>query len=390
MQVKLGSDKFIFNFYVTPIRVLLMFFALVGLFIMLLRFVFGLQFVTNLDDSCPWGFWIAFDVMCGVALAGGGYGMALLVYVLHIDYLRPVVRGAMLTSLIGYLLVMVGLFLDIGRWFNFWCPIVSWGYESVLFEVFWCISAYTIVQVLEFCEVVTERFFCGFHKYFVRMMPMLVIVGIAIPTMHQASLGELYVLLEGRLHPLWWSPIIFLFFLLSSFFVGPAMIMIETAIAAFSFKHVVSIGVLQRLSRIGGVSMIIYLVLRFGDLFLRDKLGFVFEMSFASAAFWVEVVVGLVLPLVIIFSPLSKSRFWLVVYGVMASFGVFLNRLNVVITGMSGDMGSNYYPSICEILVSVGLVSIGLLAYFFVCENFKIVEDNTTTNKLTQPKQNHS
>ncbi|MDR0392200.1 MAG: Ni/Fe-hydrogenase cytochrome b subunit, partial [Planctomycetaceae bacterium] len=375
MQVELNIFSFKFN--ITAIRVLLFLTAVVAVGIMLVRFIFGLHAVTNLNDQWPWGLWIGFDVLCGVALAGGGYGTALLVHVLHIEKLRPVVRGAMLTSLIGYLLVMAGLFLDIGRWWNFWRPFVSWGHESVLFEVFWCISAYTVVQVLEFGEIFTERIFRGLHKFFVTILPALIIVGVAIPTMHQASLGGLYLLLDGRLHPLWWSPIIFVFFLLSSFFVGPAMVMLESAISGKALKHTIPIDVLRSLAKIGGVAMIIYLVLRIGDLFLRNEIGSIFADSYEGVAFRFEIIIGLIVPIMIVFSPLSGKRFWLIVYGLCASFGVILNRLNVVVIGMMRDMGEFYYPTIYEIIVSVGLVSAGILIYLFVCENFNIVDQDS-------------
>ncbi|MDR1485498.1 MAG: polysulfide reductase NrfD [Planctomycetaceae bacterium] len=367
-------DDLSFRFKITFARVILFLLALAAFSIVVVRFVFGLNAVTNLNDDWPWGLWIGFDVMCGVALAGGGYGMALLVHVLRIERLRPVARGAMLTSLIGYLLVMAGLFLDIGRWWNFWRPFISWGHESVLFEVFWCISVYTIIQVLEFCEVITERIFRKLHKIIVTIMPVLLIAGIAIPAMHQASLGGLYLLTVERLHPFWWSPIIFVFFLLSSFFVGPAMIMLESAISGKALKHTVPIDVLRTLARIGGVAMIVYLVLRIADLIWHNKIGLVLSEDYESFAFRFEIVLGLIIPIIIVFSPLSGKRIWLVVYGLCAVFGVFLNRLNVVVTGMIREMGSFYYPTIYEITVSAGLVAAGVLVYLFICENFKIIE----------------
>lgn len=364
-----------FRFRITFIRVILFLMVLFAFGVVLVRFLFGLSAVTNLNDDWPWGLWIGFDVMCGVALAGGGYGTALLVHVLHIDRLRPVARGAMLTSLIGYLLVMAGLFLDIGRWWNFWRPFVSWGHESILFEVFWCISAYTIIQVLEFCEILTERIFRIFHKFFVAIFPVLIIIGVAIPMMHQASLGGLYLLMDGRLHQLWWSPIIFVFFLLSSFYVGPAMVVIESALGGKLLKHTIQVDVLRSLARIGGVVMLIYLVLRLGDLILRNDITILLTDGVEGIAFRVEIFIGLVVPIVIVFTSLSYKRFWLMVYGVCASFGVFLNRMNVVVTGMQQEMGSPYFPTIYEIAVSAGLVAAGILVYMFVCENFKIVEE---------------
>jgi Ni/Fe-hydrogenase subunit HybB-like protein len=280
----------------------------------------------------------------------------------------------MLTSLIGYSLVVVGLFIEIGRWFNFWRPFVSWGHESVLFEVFWCISMYTVVQALEVCEIITEKVFRIFHRFFVAIMPLLLIIGVMLPTLHQSSLGELYVMMDGKLHPLWWSQMIFLFFFLSSFFVGPAMIAVESVISRCAYGHKASVPVMRTLARIGGVVMILYLCLKIGDLAYRGALPCLWEGSFESFFFIAEIGIGVILPLFIVFSPLANYWLGLVLYGLLTSFGVFFNRLNVVIIGMMRETpGDPYIPAYTEILVSVGLVCGGVLVYMFLCENFNIL-----------------
>jgi Ni/Fe-hydrogenase subunit HybB-like protein len=349
--------------------------------IVVVRLVLGLHAVTNLNDDWPWGLWIGFDVLCGVALAGGGYGTALIVHILHNDKLQPIARATMLTSLIGYILVVVGLLVEIGRWWNFWRPFWWWGYESVLFEVFVCITLYTIVQTLEICEIITEKVFRMFHKFFVAIMPILLVVGVMLPTLHQSSLGQLYVMMEGKLHPIWYTPYIFAFFFLSSFFVGPAMIAVESVLAYCAYKHLAPVPVMKTLARIGGAVMLVYLALRFGDLAYHGKLPMVWEEIMAGSiegyAFLIEIGVGIIVPLCIVFTSLVNHRFWIVVYGFLTVFGVILNRMNVVITGMMRETGSVYVPYWAEILVSVGLVTGGILVYMFLCENFNILGDES-------------
>ena len=371
--VRLAFDQW--SFRVTPIRLILLGLVAAAVGIIIVRLIFGLQAVTNLNDDWPWGLWIGFDVLCGVALAGGGYGTALIIYILHNDRLRLVARATLLSSLIGYILVVVSLFVEIGRWWNFWRPFVNPGFDSVLFEVFLCISLYTVVQTLELCEIITEKVFRIFHKFFVLIMPILLIVGVVLPTLHQSSLGALYLMMDGKLHPLWFSPYIFAFFFLSSFYAGPAMIALESVVAHFTYKHLVPMSILKTLARIGGTVMLVYLVLRFADLYYHGKIGLLREGSFESAAFLVEIGIGLVLPLCIVFTSLVNSRFWLVIYGILTVSGVILNRLNVVITGMWQETGSPYFPAITEILVTVGLVAGGILAYMVLCENFNILGD---------------
>ncbi|AQS58193.1 NrfD/PsrC family molybdoenzyme membrane anchor subunit [Desulforamulus ferrireducens] len=362
------------SFRITPIRVLLMLLSLVAIGVIVFRLVTGLGTVTNLSDEWPWGLWIGFDVLCGVALAGGGYGTALIVHVLHRDYFAPIARSAMLTSLIGYLLVMAGLFLDIGQWFNFWRPFVSWGHSSVLFEVFWCVSCYTTVQILEFGEIATERVGKKFHNIFKKALPVLMIVGIIFPTLHQSSLGGLYLLMVDKLYPLWWSPIIFLFFLISSFFVGPAMICVETTLAGKAYDHWIPIPILRKLVRISAYAMILYLILKIVDLTNRGVLGLAFSGTFEANWFLIEMIFGVIIPIIIAFSGFSNSRSGLLTFGLLVSLGVVLNRMNVVITGMIRSTGVSYIPSAGEFIVSAGLVAMGVLAYCFVVENFRILE----------------
>ena len=378
--VRLAFDQW--SFRVTPARLLLLAFTAAAGIIILLRLVLGLGgyipgvgTITNLSDEWPWGLWIGFDVLCGVALAGGGYGTALIVYILHNDKLKPIARATLLTSLIGYILVVVSLFVEIGRWWNFWRPFVNWGYESILFEVFVCISLYTVVQVLELCEIITEKVFRMFHKFFVIVLPFLLILGVVLPTLHQSSLGALYLMMEGKLHQLWFSPNIFFFFLLSSFFVGPAMIAVESVLTYFSYRHLAPLHVLRTLARIGGCVMLVYFVLRIADLVYHGKWSLIWEGSFESYAFQLEIIIGLILPLIVVFSPLVNYRSCIIIYGFLTVFGVILNRMNVVITGMWRETGGGYFPSAMEVLVTVGLVTGGILAYMFLCENFNILGD---------------
>ena len=373
--IKLAFDQW--SFRITPVRLALLGLTAIAVGIVIVRLVVGLGPVTNLSDKWPWGLWIGFDVLCGVALAGGGYGTALIVYILHNDKLKPIARATLLTSLIGYILVVVSLFVEIGRWWNFWRPFINWGTESVLFEVFLCISLYTVVQTLELCEIITEKVFRVFHKFFVVILPFLLILGVVLPTLHQSSLGALYLMMENKLHALWFSPYIFLFFLLSSFYVGPAMIAVESVLAYFSYKHLTPLPVLKALARIGGTVMLVYLILRFADLAYHGKLPLLWEGSFESYAFQLEIGLGIVIPLLIVFTPLANYRICIITYGFLTAFGVVLNRMNVVITGMWSSTGGEYFPALTEIMVTVGFVTGGVLAYMFFCENFNILGDES-------------
>ncbi|MCJ7627424.1 MAG: polysulfide reductase NrfD, partial [Longimicrobiales bacterium] len=194
--------------------------ALVGVLaaVTVVRFAHGLGAVTNLSDAAPWGLWIGFDVMSGVALAAGGFVLAGIVYIFGLERYRPFVRAAILTALLGYAAVAVGLLYDLGLPWRIWHPIFNWQYHSVLFEVAACVMLYLTVLALEFLPVVLEHrlfqgaFFQTILKALKRVSILLVIAGIVLSTLHQSSLGSLFLITPYRLHPLWYSPIIYFLF----------------------------------------------------------------------------------------------------------------------------------------------------------------------------------
>ncbi|SDH32638.1 NrfD/PsrC family molybdoenzyme membrane anchor subunit [Desulfosporosinus hippei] len=364
------------KFKMTPMRWVFTGIAAAAIAVILVRFVLGLGATTNLNDQWPWGLWISFDVLLGVALAGGGYGTALIVYVLRRDKFYPIARSAMLTSLLGYIVVVLGLLIEVGQWFNFWRPYVSWGHASVLFEVFWCISCYTVIQILEFCEVGTEKVFKGAHKYLKKAMPVMLIIGITLPTLHQSSLGQLFYLMVGKVNPLWWTAFLPVFFLLSSFFVGAGMIVIESTLAGKALNHKVEIPVLRGLVKISAGAMILYMMLKITDMVVRGTFANAFAFDLPSIMFLSELTFGVIIPIIIAFSSLSSTRKGLIWFGILTVSGVVMNRFDVLFTGMGkylNQYGGSYVPAVSEFVVSLGLVSIACLAYLFLAENFNIL-----------------
>ncbi|MFX4261747.1 NrfD/PsrC family molybdoenzyme membrane anchor subunit [Pelotomaculum propionicicum] len=364
-----------FTFRLTGFRKLLILFVLIAVGAALWRFAFGLGSVTNLSDEWPWGLWIGFDLLCGIALAGGGFSTALIVHVLHKDKYLPIARAALLTSLIGYIISMVSLFLDIGRWFNFWRPFFFWGFHSVLFEVFWCISLYTTVQVLEFGEIFFEKInFPGLQKIIKAMLPFLLILGIVLPSLHQSSLGSLYIVAVDRLYPLWWSQIIPFFFVWSAFFLGPAMVTVEGTLAARAYGREPELPVFASMTKITLVMLIIYLIVKIADLVYRGVLSMAFNGSFESNMFLIEMIVFIILPIIMYAMPSVRNKLGgVLTASILVVVGVIFNRMNVVFTGMAQATGGSYFPSIWEWALTIGMWSGLVLVYCFVVENFPIL-----------------
>ena len=379
-MINSGSEKVYrimgLQFTVTPTHGVLTVLTIAGVICMLVRFFTGFGLVTNLTDEWPWGLWIGFDVMTCVALAGGGYGMAIIAHIFHRQKYNSVVRGALLTSLLGYILVMAGLLLDIGRWYNCWVPFVSWGTTSVLFEILWCLSLYTTVQVLEMSEIVTERFGKRFHSAIQRIMPVLLILGVIFPVLHQSSLGALFLIAEPKMYPLYWSEYIPIFYLMSSFFVGPAVICVESSLARRFYGHQIRINTIHGLAVIGTRVMAVYFLLKWYDLFDRGLIGMAFGGTWEANVFLAEMLIGILIPILIVYSRWGQTRSGLITYGFLTSLGLVINRLATVFVGLSPGRDVSYFPSVWELLVTISLLSAGCLLYSFIVENLNIFGKN--------------
>ena len=187
-----------------------------------IRFGWGLGASTHLSDQFPWGLWVGFDVVCGVGLAAGGFVVAASVYIFNLERYRPILRPAILTAFLGYILVVVGLLFDLGRPWNVWHPIIMWNPHSVMFEVGWCVMLYSTVLALEFSPIIFEKLnFERPQKILHTITIPMVILGVVLSSLHQSSLGSLFLIIPEKVYPLWYSSNLPYLFFTSAVAVGP-------------------------------------------------------------------------------------------------------------------------------------------------------------------------
>jgi c(7)-type cytochrome triheme protein len=336
-----------------------------GLYATILRFTVGLGGMTALDDQVPWGIWIGFDVMCGVALAAGGFTISAVVYVFNIERFRPVIRPSLLTAFLGYSLVIAALAFDLGRPYNVWHPLVMWNPRSVMFEVGWCVTLYTTVLALEFSPMVLERFRLErLHKIVKTLTVPLVILGVLLSTLHQSSLGSLYLIVPEKLHPLWYSPLLPLFFFTSAVALGCAMTIFESFLSLRAFRKSLEVDLLERLGVIAAVTLVVYFAIRVVDLGGRGALGLAFEPTYEGRLFLAEMLLGVVAPVVMLLTPaVRRDQLGLFLSALLVVLGFVLNRLNVSITGMDRASGVSYVPSGAEVAVTASIVATGFLLF---------------------------
>jgi Ni/Fe-hydrogenase subunit HybB-like protein len=351
----------------------------------------GLGPPTNLTDRWPWALWTWWK-LTGVALAGAGYSTALVVHFVGRDRWKDVERGAFITSLLGYLMVCTALILDLGQWFNAWRPVFFWGYHSVMFELFWCIGGYTVVQLVEFLYIYEERVRvpAALRRTLTRIYGPLLIVGALLPVFHQSALCSLYVIAKGRMDPLWWSQLLPLFAILTSFYVGPAVVVVENHLSARIYGRRVDRRVLGEMVSISAVVMAVYLALRVGDLVVRGALGGLFDGSFEGNVALVELTFGVALPMAMFASRRVRSTSAGLLWASgLAIAGVALNRFNIVIVAMADATGAGMYvPYWMEAVFVLGLGAAVALAYLFLVENFPIlpIPDDEPSARVERPQ----
>ncbi|RJP65011.1 MAG: Ni/Fe-hydrogenase cytochrome b subunit [Candidatus Abyssobacteria bacterium SURF_17] len=338
---------------------------LMGLYISYVRFFKGLGASTGLSDKFPWGLWVGFDVLCGVGLAAGGFTITLVVHVFNLKKYKPILPATVLSAFLGYLLVNAGLLFDIGRPYRVWHPLIMWNPHSVMFEVAWCVMLYTAVLSMEFSPLVFERLNWEKPKKIVKSITIpLVILGFILSSLHQSSLGTVFLIVPGRLHPLWYSPILPLMFFTSAIATGLSMVIFESYLSRRAFKKRLELDLLSGLGRVICVVLAVYFVLKMKDLYNRGALAFLLDGSHESKMFALEMVFGVVVPL-ILFSQrkVRESQGGLFIASLMVVLGFVINRLNVSITGMLRSSGVNYFPSWMEIGATVFLVAVGFALF---------------------------
>lgn len=336
-----------------------------GLYSTYVRYAHGLGAVSNMTDQFPWGFWIGFDCLCGVMLAAGGFCIVGAVYLFNVESLRSVMRPAILTAFLGYLLFIVGLLFDLGRPWFIWHQLIYMNPHSVMFEVGMCVMTYTTVLFFEFLPNVFERFNLKTPiKWIKKIYPVLIVLGILLSTLHQSSLGSLYLIMPSKLHPFWYSPALPFFFFGSAVAVGLAMTIFESTQSSKALGRHLELSVLVKLGGALLVALWVNALLRFEDLFHRGLLRQVFKPSYEAYFLWLELALSFVIPIGLLsFKRVRLSAGGLYLASIISLFGFITNRLNVSLIGFETYVGHHYVPKWTEFSVTLMIIAVGFALF---------------------------
>ncbi len=358
----------------TPTTVILLLIMAVGAVCVFYRLFFGLGASTHLSNVWPWGLWISFDVLGGVALAAGGFVIGGAVYILNWKKYKPIVRPAILNAFFGYALAATSITLDIGVPWRIWHPIVMWQVNSIMFIVAIHVVLYTTTLATESSPLVLEKLHMTTAFNFVeRIMPGIALFGVLLSLLHQSSLGAVFLIAPAKVSPLWYSSLLPYMFLVSAVALALSMVSFETIVSGRVFKHEPPMDILQGMARGSLIVLGLYLVLKLWTLIAGPGIGLAFTGSLVSNMYLLEMIIGIILPFVLLLSGDIRTRLnGIFCVNILVIMGTVLNRMNVGIFSMAeynSVMGRDYFPSWMEIMVTMAMVAAGIFG-FKICVKY--------------------
>lgn len=367
---------------ITPATLVLAALAAIALYFIALRLIYGLGAVTNINSGYPWGIWVVVDIIIGTAFGCGGFAMALLVYIFNRGEYHPLIRPALLGGLFGYTLAGFAVIFDLGRYWQFYNLLLPWYAQpnSVMYEVALCVMAYVAVLWIEFSPAFLERWgLVGLKRSLERWMFVIVALGVLLPTMHQSSLGSVLLVMGSKLSPLWftvWLPVLFV---VSALAMGYGVVMVEATVVSRSFALPSEQALISKLSTVVGWIMVGWLVLRWGDLIYRGDVQLAFVGNFKTAMFWLENALFLAAVLVFL-TPAGRASQRASFLGAVALLaGGSLYRLDAYMIGLQPISNWNYFPSVPELMVTIGLVALEVLLYLFFIKTLPVLHGDAAT-----------
>ncbi len=368
----------------TPFNVISTIIVVVGLVLIVIRFIYGIGSITNLDQENPWGLWIGFDVVTGVAMAGGAYVMTFIVYILGRQRYHAIVRSVVLNGFLAYLFYAGALMLDLGRPWNIINPIIgnNFGVSSVLFLVAWHFMLYMAAEFIEFSPAVAEWLGMKRLRKIVGGLTIAsVIFGITLSTLHQSGLGALFLMAESKIHPLWYTEFIPVLFLVSSVFAGLSMVIIEGSISHKVFASRVSKDLHHRhndisigLGKICAGSMFVYFFLKVLVVIHGQQWDLL--MTGWGAWFLVELIGFVLFPLSLFLRAVKEENVKLVkVAAALTLVGIILNRLNISIIAFNWFAENPYIPHWGEIWVTATVICLEIWALRWIVNRMPVLGD---------------
>jgi len=375
-----GSVWTIFNMISVPM-------VLLAAVLIVIRFIYGLSAVSNVTQSVPWGLWKGFNVVTGVAFAGGAYVLTFMVYILGLEKYKPLVRVTVLNGFLAYTFYAFALILDLGKPWNIINPIIgnSFGTSSILFLVAWHFMLYIVAQMIEFSPTVAEWLGSERARRNLKRLTIgAVVFGITLSTLHQSGLGALFLMAKGKIHPLWYSEFIPTLFFVSSIFAGLSVVIFQGSILqrVFSYqmdehsdeRHNIMI---RGLARVCAISMFAYFFLKIIDMVHNHTL--VYLTTPMGAWYLVELIGFVLVPMLLfVYGVRIGTPLIIKVASIMTLIGIVLNRMNISVIAYRWEELPRYIPSWMEFEVTISILFVQIWIFRWVIHRMPVLRTMET------------
>jgi len=352
--------------------------TLLGVGLAIYRLAVGLGPTTNMTDNYPWGIWITVDIFI-IPIAGAAFTTSAISYFFRRETYHAIIRPSVLLGLLGYTIVALLLIMDIGRWpqaYNVFIPAYI-NIHSFLWEIALCVTLYTVVLVLEVAPFILERWHIEAP---IRLIERAILViagaGVVLSALHQSSIGSMFLIMSHKMHPLWWTPVLPLLYFVQALFGGLANAAITVQVTQRGLGLPVTETLIVRIGRLVRALLILYAVLRLGDTLLAGELGMMFDSGIFSLLLWAEILIGVLMPLVILFTRYGDSAEGVFMAGILSLVGLLLDRLVASGLGIAVPTTQTYVPHWMEVMISTGFIAGGFLVYGVVTRYFDLFPEH--------------
>jgi len=342
-------------------------------------FVGGMGAVSNLNGGFSWGIWVVYDVVIGTALACGGYALAMTIYIMNRGRYHPLMRPAILTSLLGYALGGFGAFFDMGKFWQFYEIFLpwNWNFNSVMLEVGLCVATYIIILIIEFSPVFLERIGAkGLLKILNKVLFVVIALGILLPTMHQSSLGSLLIAMGHKVDPLWqtwhFQPLLAI---ISALIMGFSIVVFETSLTSVGLKQPSEAPLLAGIGRIIMWLLVGFVVIRLVILAFQSKLGLIFTSGTSSLVFMIEMALFIIPIILLAMAKTKNNPGQLLVAAVCMLFAGAAYRFDAFLITYNPGPGYTYFPSGPEIMITLAIIALEIMAFLFLIKKLPVLHD---------------
>jgi Ni/Fe-hydrogenase subunit HybB-like protein len=331
------------------------------------------------------------------ALGSGPLAVGMAAWVFNREKLHVIMRTAVLSGFLFYATGLIALGFDVGRPWNFYWVLLPWHWngESAMLEVAICMPLYCAVFLgFENLPLFLERlYYTGTEKTRARLIrwaptlrrvyPFMITGAYVLPLMHQSSLGELLLLAGDKIHPLWQTTLLPLLYLLAAGLCGLGFVTVLLLIACLRYRRMLDVPVLEELSNLLSCVCFVFVAVRLADLIWRGMLHAAFAFDMISVLFLTETALILVPAVALRFKALRQTPRAILNLAVLACLGGLLYRFTPTSLVYFPASQSRYFPSVLELLMTIGYIAFGIVAFGLAVKYFAVLPGETKQWKKT-------